>query len=127
MPTTYEKLVVFNRVRVLLRRVYAFTADFSRSELYGIVSQMRRAATSILSNIAESQGRLTYGEARQLLSQARGSLYEVEAQAIAATDLGFLDHGRLSILRARVRSVARPLAGFIRWTQERESEAKRKR
>ena len=127
MPTTYEKLIVFKRVRVLIRRVYAVTADFPPSELYGIVSQMRRAAISVLSDIAESQGRLTYGESRQLLSQARGSLYEVEAQAIAAGDLGFLNHQSLLILRARVRSVAKPLAGFIRWTQERESDGKRKR
>jgi four helix bundle protein len=124
MPKRYEDLRVFWRARVLVRRTYRVTAAFPKSELYGLVSQMRRAAVSILSNIAESQGRLTYGESRQLLSGARGSLYELEAQAISACDLGFISVRTVAMLRMRIRATARPLTGLIRWTQDREHSAK---
>jgi four helix bundle protein len=124
MPKRYEDLRVFKRARVLVRRVYRITSRFPRAELYGLVSQMRRAATSVLSNIAESQGRLTYGESRQLLSGARGSLFELEAQTISAGDLGFVEKNIVALLRTRIRATARPLTGFIRWTQDRENSAK---
>ena len=125
MATKFEDLAFFKRARVLVRNVYAATKSFPRSELYGLVSQMRRAAVSVLSHCAEAQGRLTYGEQRQMLSQARGSLYEVEAQCIAAADLGFLTPEALKSLRARARSVGRPLSGFIRWVQKREAAQKK--
>ena len=126
MPHKYEDLRVFRRARALVRRIYRATANFPKEEIYGITSQMRRAAFGVLSNIAESQGRLTYGESRQLLSHARGSLFEVEAQSISAADLGFLANHELKIIRTRVSAVARPLTGFIRWTQDKELEAKRR-
>ena len=124
MAKRYEDLRVFKRARVLVRRVYRITSTFPASELYGLVSQMRRSAMSVLSNIAESQGRLTYGESRYLLSAARGSLYELEAQTISACDLGFIKTETVTRLRLRIRGTARPLTGLIRWTQERENSAK---
>jgi len=81
----YEGLVAFQRAMDLMVAVYQETDSFPRSERYGITSQIRRASLSVVSQIAEGQGRLTPGEWRQLLSQARGSLFEVEAQAIADT------------------------------------------
>ena len=65
------------------------TDAFPKSEVYGLTSQLRRAAVSIASNIAEGQGRLTKGEFCHFLGQARGSLLEFETQLSIAVDLGF--------------------------------------
>ena len=127
MPTRFQDLEVFKRARALVKEVYSATAAFPSSEMYGLTAQMRRAAVSIISHIAEGQGRLSYGEWRQMLSQARGSLYEVEAQCIVANDLGFLTDSAAVALQAKTQSVGRALAGFIRWVQSREAQAKHRR
>jgi four helix bundle protein len=127
MPSTFEDLVVFQRAVDLMVHVYRITDSFPRHELYGLTSQIRRAAVSIASNIAEAQGRLTFGESRQLLSQARGSLYEVDAQLIAALRLGYVSSGERDDLRTQVVNVARPLAGLIEHIRRRERQAHNKR
>lgn len=77
-----------------------------------------------MSHIAEGQGRLTYGEWRQMLSQARGSLYEVQAQLIAAHRLGFLKSAVAAHLKLQARMAGRELAGLITWVKKREAQAK---
>lgn len=104
--------------------VYEATNGFPKHELYGLTSQMRRAACSVVSHIAEAQGRLTFGERRQLLSQGRGSLFEVEAQVIAAVRLRFLTQAAGDHLRSRARTAARELAGMIEWVKKREADVK---
>ena len=101
--------------------VYSATENFPKREWYGLASQLRRAAVSVVSNIAEGQGRLTDGEWRQLLSHARGSLFEIEAQLIAAAALGYIDETALQRVRATTRSVGKPLAGLIRYVRSRET------
>jgi len=102
--------------------VYQATENFPRHELYGLTSQLRRAACSVVSNIAEGQGRLTYGEWRQSLSNARGSLYEVQAQVVVAKRLSFLPASVGDHLRSRIRSTARALTGLINWVNHRRNE-----
>jgi four helix bundle protein len=63
---------------------------FPKTELFGLTSQIRRAAVSVASNIAEGQGRLTRGEFRHFLGQARGSLLELETYAAIASELGYM-------------------------------------
>ena len=70
----FHDLVAFKRALEVVVAVYDATATFPRREMYGLVSQIRKAAIGVISNIAEGQGRLTDGEWRQFLSQARGSL-----------------------------------------------------
>jgi four helix bundle protein len=110
---TFEDLDAFQAALVLIDDVYEVTAFFPQAEQYGLTSQMRRAATSVASNIAEGQGRLTPGEWRQMLSHARGSLFELQAQIIVAERLRFLNQANGELLRNRIREAARPLSGLI--------------
>src|SRR5688572_24213365 len=92
MPTVrdFKDLVVWQKAMDMVETVYRDTRTFPRDELYGLVSQVRRASVSIPSNIAEGQARLTRGEFKQFLGNARGSLAEVETQVILSVRLGFL-------------------------------------
>ncbi|MEA2237968.1 MAG: hypothetical protein QOC81_2692 [Thermoanaerobaculia bacterium] len=105
--------------------VYEVTSRFPRDERFGLTSQLRRAAISVCSQIAEGQGRLSYGEWRQFLSQARGSLFEIDAQCIAANRLGFLPDAELKEVGCQLRLTGRALAGLIRWVVDRDPRGKR--
>ncbi|MDQ3281833.1 MAG: four helix bundle protein [Acidobacteriota bacterium] len=105
--------------------VYRLTESFPRHELYGLSAQMRRAAVSVVSHISEAEGRLLFGERRQLLSQGRGSLFELEAQLIVAERLGYATN--TAALRASTSKTGAMLMGFIRYTQRREAQTKTSR
>jgi four helix bundle protein len=117
---TFEDLRAFQRALDLMVDVYTATEQFPKTELHGLTAQLRRAACSVVSNIAEGQGRLTYGEWRQHLSDARGSLHEVQAQVIAAHRLQFLGNSVAEHLKKRIRMTAVELQGLIGWVQKRE-------
>lgn len=123
---TFEDLRAFQRALDLMVDVYTATEEFPKHELYGLTAQMRRASCSVVSSIAEGQGRLTYGEWRQMLSTARGSLYEVQAQVIASTRLAILRPATAEHLKKRVRIAGKELSGLIDWVRRRESESKRR-
>ena len=80
MVQSYRDLVAWNKAMELVTEIYRVTKKFPKEELFGLMSQLRRAAVSIPSNIAEGKGRLSKGEFRQFLGNARGSLAEVETQ-----------------------------------------------
>jgi four helix bundle protein len=127
MSKKFEDLDAFEAAVDLMVAVYEATANLPKHELYGLTSQLRRAAVSVLSQIAEGQGRLSPGEWRQLLSQSRGSLYEVEAQAIACQRLGYWDDNTYANVRAHCRKVGSPLSGLIRFVEKQERLAKQRR
>src|SRR5262249_3045343 len=86
----YKDLLVWQKAIELVTQVYIVTRSFPREELYGLTSQIRRAAVSVPSNIAEGQARLSPGEFRQFLGIARGSLAELDTQLIIAEKLGYI-------------------------------------
>ena len=86
---SYKDLVVWQKAIELAKIVYELTRDFPAEERFGLVSQMRRAAVSIPSNIAEGQARRTTGEFVQFISHAEGSSAELETQLILAVELSF--------------------------------------
>jgi four helix bundle protein len=116
----FEDLDAFQDAIELMVVVYRVSSGFPDEERYGLTSQIRRAAVSVLSNIAEGQGRLTLGEWKNALSHARGSLYEIQAQAIAAQRLGFLDEELYIELRSSIKRAAKPLAGLINYIKRRQ-------
>ena len=85
---SFRDLLVWQRSIQLATAIYRLTRDFPREELYGLTSQMTRAAVSIASNIAEGQGRLSTGEFQQFLGMARGSSFELQTQLEVARSLG---------------------------------------
>lgn len=90
----------------LARNVYAATEGFPKSELFGLSSQIRRAAVSVPSNIAEGRGRMTDKSFALFLSQARGSLYELQTQVELAGDLGFVDKRQAEEIIAEAAATA---------------------
>jgi len=89
-PQSYKDLNVWQKGIELAKLIYTLTARFPTEERFGLVSQMRRAAVSIPSNIAEGQARHTTGEFIQFISHAEGSVAELNTQLILAIELGFL-------------------------------------
>lgn len=87
---TFRDLIAWQRAMQLAKKVYQATSVMPDSEKFGLTSQMRRAAVSIPSNIAEGHGRQSLPDYVRFLKMARGSLMELQTQLILAEDLGFL-------------------------------------
>ncbi len=86
---SYKDLLVWQKGITLVKRIYQLTQTFPDAERFGLVSQMRRAAVSIPSNIAEGQARHTRKEFIQFISHSEGSVAELETQVILAVELGY--------------------------------------
>ncbi len=97
----------------LVESVYMHTRDFPRQEQYCLTNQLRRAAVSVPSNIAEGKGRSSDREL-QFLNHARGSLYEVPTQIKIANRLHYLDANIAHTLDTQAAKVGRLLNGLIR-------------
>jgi four helix bundle protein len=87
---SYRDLDVWKLSIEIVKDIYRVTGTFPRAEVYGLTSQIRRAAVSIPSNIAEGQGRSSCKEFKQFLAIALGSLAELETQLIIAKEIGYL-------------------------------------
>lgn len=85
----YKELKVWQKSIELTTMIYAETKGFPKEELYGLSQQMRRAAVSVCSNIAEGAARRSDKEFRHFLSIAYGSLYELETQLLISHNLGY--------------------------------------
>ena len=105
MARTYRELLVWQKAKTLATRIYRATEPFPKPETYGLTSQIRRAAVSVPSNIAEGQGRLTVGEFLHFLGQARGSLLELDTQLAIALDLVYLKSDQYESLDGEIYQV----------------------
>ena len=88
--SNYKDLIVWQKAMDLSVALYKSTSSFPKEEVYGITAQMRRAAVSVVSNIAEGHSRNTTGEYRQFLGVAKGSLCELETQIMLSNRLNYL-------------------------------------
>jgi len=102
---SYRELFVWQKAKALATQIYQATEQFPKPETYGLTSQIRRAAVSVPSNIAEGQGRLTLGEFLHFLGQARGSLLELDTQLAIALDLTYLKADQYEILDREIYQV----------------------
>ena len=118
--TSFRDLVVWQESHKLVVIVYELTKKFPKEELYGLVAQIRRAAVSITSNIAEGFSRQSIKEKVQFYSMAHGSLTEVENQLLVARDVHYIEHKDFNEIFEQVTKVHKLLNGFIKKTKERQ-------
>jgi four helix bundle protein len=107
----HHDLKVWQASIQLVKDIYVVTAAFPNEEMYGLVSQMRRAAISIPSNIAEGAARAGTKEFIHFLGVARGSLSELETQLYISRELGYVTSAK--DVDARIEEIFRMLAGLI--------------
>ena len=110
---SFKELTVWQKSHELTVSIYRTTKEFPAEEKFALVSQLRRAASSVPANIAEGFSRKTLKEYIQFLFNARGSLSEVEYFLILSTDLEYIDKKKFKNLEAQVRTVGKLLNGLI--------------
>lgn len=110
---SYRDLIAWQKAMDLVIAVYRLSREWPREETYGLVSQVRRAAVSVPSNIAEGQGRQSSKEFANHLSIAHGSLLELETQLVIAERLGYSDGDACGEALAQAAEVGRLLNGLL--------------
>ena len=110
----YRDLIAWQKALALVTNVYELTARFPQHELYGLTSQLRRAGVSVVSNIAEGQGRNSTGEFLQFLGHAKGFLVELETQVLVAVNLRYIESSVGNRILERTDEVARLIAGLMK-------------
>jgi len=114
MGGTYSDLEVWQGAMDLAINIYHLTKSFPKEETYGLSSQLRRAAVSVPSNIAEGKGRSTDKDLIHFLGNSRGSLFEIETQAAIARRLGYISVEQAEVISSQTSRVGQLLNGLIR-------------
>jgi len=110
---SFRDLILWHRSMELVKEVYQVTKPFPKEEIFGLTSQVRRAAVSIPSNIAEGHARLSRKEFQHYLGNARGSLAELQTQIILGKELGFLSEKEMEAILDKATEVGRLLNGLL--------------
>lgn len=108
---SFKELIVWQKAMQLVRAVYDATDQFPRNERYALADQLDRAAVSVPSNIAEGFGRNTDKDFAHFLSQARGSLFEVETQLLIALDRKYI--ASIDFAEGLIEEIGKMLNGLI--------------
>lgn len=118
MIKSYRDLDVWQKTIELIKLIYVETKDFPKEELYGLVSQMRRAAVSIASNIAEGKTRQHVNEYIQFLYIALGSCAELETQIIVSRELSYFKNKEVPTFLEKLDHIARMIRNLIKRLKE---------
>lgn len=116
----YKELEVWKESKDLVKLIYKITESFPLSEQFGLTNQIRRAAVSIPSNIAEGLGRNHVKDTIQFLHVARGSLYEIETQLILAFELSFISKDIYETTLEKVHLCMKLISGFINYLENKK-------
>jgi four helix bundle protein len=108
----YQKLQIWAKGRMLVKAIYDLTSTFPKAEQYGLISQMRSAAVSVPSNIAEGSQKTTNKDFLSYLAIAKGSLAELETQIILSGDIGFAKEAQLQPILDLVHELQKMLHAF---------------
>ena len=123
MSNSYRDLIAWQKALALVTHVYRWTEAFPKSELYGLTNQMRRAAVSVVANIAEGQGRGSRPQFQQFLNNAKGSLVELETHFYIAKNLGYFSSDLAESAFQMADEVSRLVNGLLRSLGEGEKGA----
>jgi four helix bundle protein len=121
---SYRDLRIWQEAVDLALVIYRATAEFPKHELYGLTSQMRRAAVSISSNIAEGKGHSSDGDFGRFLFHARGSLLELQTQIVIARGLEYLTKEQAAELTRSTDDLGRGLNGLIQAVREKRGPSR---
>ena len=110
---SYKDLIVWQKSMVKVEMVYKITNRLPADEQWGLRSQMRRAAVSVPSNIAEGYGRQTAGNYKQFLCICRGSLYEIETQMLLCIRLNYLNEKETEPVLNNITEIGKMLFSLI--------------
>ena len=111
---SFKELIAWQKATEIAVKIYQLTKDFPKEEIYGLRAQIRRAAVSIPSNIAEGQGRSSTGEFRLFLGHAYGSLCEVETQLIIAQKLAYISEKSHAEICRDLSELGKLINGLLR-------------
>jgi four helix bundle protein len=109
----FREIKSWQKSRIVVKDIYILSRKFPHEELYGLTSQIRRAAVSIPANIAEGSGRNTDKDFCKFLGYALASAYEVETELILAYDLGFISKEDVSAIGGKIQEVEKLIYGLI--------------
>jgi len=109
----FKELKVWQKTRVLIKKIYEVSAKLPSREKYGLSSQIQRAAVSIASNIAEGSGRGSDKEFIYFLNIARASSFELETQVILLNDLDYINTSEVEEILNSIEEIQKMLFGFI--------------
>jgi four helix bundle protein len=110
----FKELKIWQLSRTLVKEIYGVTSDFPSAEKYGLVSQLRRCAVSIPTNIAEGAGRNTDKDFAQFLNISLGSAFELETLLILAYDVNFISQVQLENLSIKISEIQKMIHGLIK-------------
>lgn len=122
---SYKELIVWKKSMELAKEIYLLTEGFPKSEIYGIISQMRRAAVSIPSNIAEGYGRKSPKEYAQFYAISYGSAIELETQLILSKDLKLADNQSFTKSEVLLIEISKMLRSMLYTMRANQLDAKR--
>jgi four helix bundle protein len=109
---SHRDLIAWQKAIQLVKRCYRISSQFPPDERFGLTQQLRRAAISVPSNIAEGKGRGTPAEFQRFLGIACGSLTELDTQFVIACELGFIKESALNEIEADIQEVGRIITGL---------------
>ena len=110
----FDKLLVWQRAHSLVLKIYEVTNSFPKEEIWGLTSQIRRAAVSVPSNIVEGKARGSRKDFKRFLLVARGSLEEVKYQSLLAKELKYMNEEQYEEITVMIEDVGRLLGGMIK-------------
>ena len=111
---SFDKLLVWQRAHLLVLKIYEVTNNFPKEEIWGLTSQIRRAAVSVPSNIVEGKARGSRKDFKRFLLVARGSLEEVKYQSLLAKELKYMNEEQYEEITVMIEDVGRLLGGMIK-------------
>jgi four helix bundle protein len=108
----FKQLEIWKQSRIFCTQIYSFTISFTNEERFGLTNQLRRAAVSIPSNMAEGSSRNSNKDFSRFLDIAIGSAYEIETQLLISSDLGFITEENLNPLLSKIDTLTKMIYSF---------------